>query len=216
MSRRKKRDRIAELNVLPNVFQEPAGLKGTWHQEIFENTNPIVLEIGCGRGEYTINLGRRFPEKNFIGIDVKGPRLWKGAKTAYDEELGNVAFVRTLVESITDYFAPGEVSEIWVTFPDPYPKPCKEQKRLVSERFLGLYRQILSPDGIIHFKTDNTELFEWGIESFEGNEGVEILRYTKDLYNSDLLDEITSIKTTYEAKFLAEGKDIKYAEIRLV
>lgn len=216
MSQRRKRERIAEIDVLPNVYQSPGELKGNWHAQVFHNDHPIVLEIGCGRGEYTVNLARKFPEKNIIGLDIKGPRLWKGAKTLHEEGIANGAFVRTLIEEITEYFAPGEVSEIWVTFPDPYPKPSKEQKRLVSKRFLDLYKQILRPDGIIHFKTDNTPLFDWAIESFKENKDVALLAFTSDLYHSELLNEITAIQTTYEEKFRLKGETIKYAELKFV
>jgi tRNA (guanine-N7-)-methyltransferase len=215
LARRRKLEKISEIKALPNVFEKPEGLKGNWNEAVFENPNPITLEIGCGRGEYTINLARKFPDKNFIGADIKGPRIWKGAKSAYEENIHNAAFVRTLVESITDYFKPEEVAEIWVTFPDPYPKPSKAQKRLVSERFLKLYKQILIKDGILHFKTDNTDLFNWAVEQFKGNPDVDLIEYTHDLYQSPLLDDVKSIKTTYEAKFLAEGETIKYARLRL-
>lgn len=214
MTTRKKREKNAELAVLPNVFQEPGELKGNWHSQVFKNGNPIVIEVGCGRGEYTVSLARRFPEKNFIGLDVKGPRLWKGAKTLHEEGRTNGAFIRTLIEHITTYFAPGEVSAIWVTFPDPYPQPARAMKRLVSVRFLELYKQILQPGGIIHFKTDNAPLFDWAIETFQANTGVELLNYTRDLYHSDLLDEITAIPTTYEKMFIEEAKTIKYSEMR--
>jgi tRNA (guanine-N7-)-methyltransferase len=157
-----------------------------------------------------------FPQNNYIGVDIKGPRLWKGAKTAYTEEMPNVAFIRALIETITDYFAPGEVNEIWVTFPDPYPRPSKTQKRLISKRFLDLYREILVPNGIVHFKTDNAGLFQYAMEESFREEGVEILASSYDLYNSDLMDEVTSVKTTYEGIFSAQGHIISYAKIRLV
>jgi tRNA (guanine-N7-)-methyltransferase len=216
VARSGKLHKIVELNELPNVFQSPENLKGNWRSEIFENENPIIVEVGCGRGEYTLALGRMFPQNNYIGIDVKGARLWKGAKTAYKEEMPNVAFVRTLIETITDYFAPGEVNEVWVTFPDPYPRPSKTQKRLISKRFLDLYRQILVPNGIVHFKTDNEGLFQYAMEESFREEGIEILAASNDLYNSDLMDEVTSVKTTYEGIFSAQGHIIKYAKIRLV
>lgn len=215
MARRNKLEKITALKVLPNVFESPEGLKGNWHEDVFENDNPITLEIGCGRGEYTVSQGRMFPEKNFIGLDIKGPRLWKGATIAWNEKMQNVAFIRTLIERIDDYFLPAEISEIWVTFPDPYPKPSKSQKRLISQRFLDLYKGILVPKGIVHFKTDNEGLFDWAIETFKLNKDYILEDYTSDLYNSHLLNELTSIKTTYEAKFLAEGKTIKYARLRL-
>ena len=206
---------MAELASLANVFTSPEGIKGNW-QEVFKNNNPIVVEVGCGRGDYTVNLARRFPDKNFIGLDAKGSRLWRGAKTFDEEGMANGAFIRTLAETITDFFDPGEVSEVWVTFPDPQPKPSREQQRLVSTRFLNLYRQILKPGGSIHLKTDDEGLYEWAIESFEQNPGVKIIRSSNNLYASDVLNEITSIKTSYEARFLKEGKTIKYIEIVLI
>jgi tRNA (guanine-N7-)-methyltransferase len=213
MSRGSKLDRVSELYALPNVFLTADGIKGNWNEAFFKNGNPITVEVGCGRGEYTVSLGRRYPERNFIGMDIKGPRLWRGAKTFVQEEMPNGAFIRTLIETITDYFAPGEVSEIWVTFPDPQPKPSREQKRLVSKRFLDLYKQILKPGGSIHFKTDNDGLFAWAMETFEQNPGIRVVKATDDLYKSDLVNETTSIQTTYESIYTAEGKTIKYAEV---
>jgi tRNA (guanine-N7-)-methyltransferase len=213
MGRGNKIERVAELITFPNVFQYPDGIKGKWNEVYFKNDNPIIIEVGCGRGEYTVDLARRFPERNFIGLDIKGPRLWRGAKTFIEEGMENGAFIRTLIETITDYFARGEVSEIWVTFPDPQPKPSREQKRLVSSRFLDLYRQILKPGGLIHLKTDNEGLFKWAVESFEQNPGVQLLCATEDLYGSELIDDITAIKTTYESKYIAGGITIKYVRI---
>jgi tRNA (guanine-N7-)-methyltransferase len=213
MARGNKTERVAELYTFPNVFQSPENIKGHWNEVFFKNENPITIEVGCGRGEYTVSLGRKYPDRNFIGLDIKGPRLWRGAKTFIEEEMPNGAFIRTLIETITDYFMPEEVSEIWVTFPDPQPKPSREGKRLVSERFLNLYKQILKPGGSIHLKTDNEGLYNWALESFEQNPDVKVLRYTNDLYNSTLADEITSIKTTYEKAYIEQGVPIKYVEI---
>ena len=205
-----------ELYSMPNVFLSPDGIKGNWHERYFNNQNPIILEVGCGRGEYTVDLGRKYPDQNFIGLDAKGPRLWRGAKTYEDEGMNNGAFICGLAETIADYFAPGELDEVWVTFPDPQPKPSREQQRLVSERFLNLYRQVLKPGGIVNFKTDNDELFAWAIKSFEQNEGVKVLRYTENIDNELDLKEIQSIQTKYEALFRAKGQKIKYAKIALV
>jgi len=222
LSRRRKKEKLEELKLLHNVFspsdtsgQNPEELKGHWGGKVFGNTNPIVLELGCGHGYYTVGLARRFPDKNFIGIDVKGARLWKGAKTSLTEELKNTAFVHSLIEEITDYFASSEVSEIWVTFPDPYPQPAKEQKRLVSRRFLDLYKQFLQKNGIIHLKTDNDKLYEWAISFLGSQADIEVLVSTDNLYNSAFADELTSIKTHYEEIFLKEGKKIKYVKFRL-
>ncbi len=213
---RKKREHVQELYSMPNVFLNPDGIKGNWHEVYFKNNNPIIIEVGCGRGEYTVNLGRRHPEKNFVGIDAKGPRLWRGAKTYMDEEMPNGAFICGLVELITDYFAPGEVDEIWVTFPDPQHKPSREQQRLVSKRFLDLYRQVLKPDGLIHLKTDNTPFYEWAIKSFEENPEVKILRHTNDVDKEADLKEIMAIRTKYEMLFREKGETIKYAKIALI
>ncbi len=205
-----------ELYSMPNVFLSPEGIKGNWHERYFNNQNPIILEVGCGRGEYTVSLGRKYPDQNFIGLDAKGPRLWRGAKTYIDEGMRNGAFICGLAETIADYFAPGEVSEVWVTFPDPQPKPSREQQRLVSKRFLDLYRQVLKPGGIVHFKTDNDELFAWAIQSFEQNRGVDLLKNCEDVDKALDLKEIMSIQTKYEMLFRAKGQKIKYAKIALV
>ena len=213
---RKKREHVVELYSMPNVFLSPDRIKGNWHERYFKNNNPIIVEVGCGRGEYTVALGRKYPDQNFIGMDAKGPRLWRGAKTYMDEAMSNGAFICGLVELITDYFAPGEVAEIWVTFPDPQPKPSREQQRLVSSRFLNLYRQVLKPGGMIHFKTDNDELYAWAIKSFKQNPGVELLLNCEDVDKAPELTEIMSIQTKYEKLFRDKGQKIKYAKIVLV
>src|SRR6185437_2537835 len=213
---RKKREHVSELYAMPNVFLAPGDIKGTWHTRYFKNNNPVILEVGCGRGEYTVTLGREYPDQNFIGIDAKGPRLWRGAKTYMDEGMQNGAFIRGLAETLTDYFAPGEVAGIWVTFPDPQPKPSREQQRLVSSRFLNIYRQILKPGGFIHFKTDNDELYAWAVKSFKQNPGVQLLINCEDVDKAAELTEIMSIRTKYEMLFRAKGQKIKYAKIVLI
>lgn len=213
---RKKREHVLELYSMPNVFLTPEGIKGNWHERFFKNNNPIIVEVGCGRGEYTVNLGRRHPDQNFVGIDAKGPRLWRGAKTYMDEGMPNGAFICGLVELITDYFAQGEVDEIWVTFPDPQHKPSRAEQRLVSNRFLKLYRQVLKPGGLIHLKTDNTALYEWAIQTFEENPGVQILKHTINVDQVSDLKELMSIRTKYENLFREKGETIKYARIALV
>lgn len=211
---RKKRPKLAEIKTMANVFEYPQDMKGKWNSEYFKNDNSIILELGCGKGEYTVNLAKRFPDKNFIGVDIKGARIWKGAKISLQNDINNVGFLKILIEKIEDHFVKDEVSEIWIPFPDPYPKPSKHRKRLISPRYLNYYKNILVEDGVIHFKTDNDGLFEYALESLT-SEGHEILEITPDLYKSKIANEINTIKTHYEEKFLEEGKTIKYIKFRL-
>ncbi|MEP7128997.1 MAG: tRNA (guanosine(46)-N7)-methyltransferase TrmB [Chitinophagales bacterium] len=206
---KKKRIRLKELETFPNVFQLRMELKGKWHETVFENHAPITLELACGKGEYTIALAQKFPEKNFVGIDIKGARIWRGAKTALEENIHSVAFLRTYIDHITEYFVPGEVAEIWITFPDPYHENGKARKRLTSEVFLNRYRQILQPGGMLHLKTDDQLLYEFSLLSLRKH-NCNILFQTEDLYASGLPDEILSVKTFYEKQHLANGKTIKY------
>ena len=184
-------------------------LKGKWRTDFFKNENPIVLELGCGRGEYTVNLAEKFPEKNFIGIDWKGARLWRGAKTVQENKMTNVAFLRIMIQNILNHFAKDEVSEIWITFPDPQPQSTRERKRLTAPRFLDQYKQILSGGGIIHLKTDNKPFYEYTLGIIQENNYKKIYA-TDDLYHSDAGDEILGIKTTYEKIFLEQGSKICY------
>lgn len=211
---KKKLQRWEQLLTFPHVFQYPEGMPGTWHEKVFKNTHPIVLELACGKGEYTVNLSEAHPEKNFIGVDIKGHRIWFGAKQALDEGRKNAAFLRTEIEKIDQYFAPNEVSEIWITFPDPQPQKTRERKRLTSPRFLELYKKILKPGGFIHLKTDNTQLYEYTLEVVTELK-LPIVRQTADLYKADFLDEYLSIKTTYEKIFTAKGEKIKYVQFAL-
>src|SRR6201996_4309186 len=181
-------------------------MKGQWAKEFFKNTNPVVLELACGKGEYTVNLATLFPDKNFIGIDYKGNRIWRGAKTAIEEGIKNVGFLRIQIENITDYFAPGEVDEIWITFPDPQPQLSREKKRLTSPRFLEKYKQILKPGAFINLKTDNDDLHAYTAEKI-AELGLNLLIRTEDLYNSEYADEVLSIKTYYEKKYLKDNKN---------
>jgi tRNA (guanine-N7-)-methyltransferase len=173
-----------------------------------------VLEVGCGTGTYTLGLAQRFPEKNFIGIDIKGARMWHGATQAQEQGLENAAFLRTQIEKINTYFAPEEISEIWITFPDPQPKKSKMSKRLTSNRMLDLYTQFLKKDAIVHLKTDNEMLFDFSVEvAQERKYYIDIL--TKDLYQESFVDDVLSIKTVFETKFLAMGIPIKYLRYRI-
>lgn len=197
-----------------DIFNNDYQLKGRWHSDFFGNSNPIVLELGCGRGEYTVALGQKYPGKNFIGIDIKGARLWRGAKTAVEDGMPNVGFIRTRIEFIKSFFAAGEVSEIWVTFPDPQLKKSRLKKRLTCSGFLNAYRDFLAPDGIVHLKTDNQNLHSYTKKLLEEN-GMEILYATNDLYNSDIVDDILSVKTKYEQDYLSKGMAITYLKFRI-
>lgn len=213
--------RFAENETFANLFQltyeqvtkEGFALKGKWNKEFFKNDNPIVLELGCGKGEYTVGLAKKYPNKNFIGIDIKGARLWRGCKTSNEDKMTNVAFVRTHIQMIESYFAQNEVSEIWITFPDPQLK--KPNKRLTCERFLKLYKNILKQDGIVHLKTDSQELYEFTKDEVLIPTKREILYNTNGLYNSDFKEDVIEIQTFYEAMYLKIGKPITYLKFRL-
>ena len=212
--------RFAEMDTLPNVFQPKHAeifrtdykLKGMWNQEVFHNNNPIVLEIGCGKGEYTVELAKLYPEKNFIGIDIKGARMWKGAKTAHEEKISNVAFIRMYAEMLESAFALGEVSEIWLTFPDP--QMPKARKRLSGSRFLSLYKKISSPNPTINLKTDSLFLYTYTTELIKANQLTEFVNQN-DLYGNGYEDKILEIKTFYEKQWLSRGKTIKYIRFSL-
>jgi tRNA (guanine-N7-)-methyltransferase len=213
--------RFAENETFANLFQlsyeqitkEGFALKGKWNQEFFKNDNPIVLELGCGKGEYTVGLAKKYPNKNFIGIDIKGARLWRGCKTSNEDNMTNVAFVRTHIQMIESYFAQQEVSEIWITFPDPQLK--KPNKRLTCERFLKLYSNILKTDGIIHLKTDSQELYEYTKDEVLIPSKREIIYNTSDLYSSDFKEDVIEIQTFYESMYLKIGKPITYLKFKL-
>jgi tRNA (guanine-N7-)-methyltransferase len=219
--------RWTELGSFDKVIQPEIGdvsskehpVKGKWNEELFKNDNPLILELGCGKGEYTVGLAARFPCNNYIGIDIKGARMWRGAKTANDLRLNNVAFLRTRIEFINSFFSRDEVDEIWITFPDPHPGGRNSDKRLTSSRFLNIYRQFMKNKGLIHLKTDNTEMYNYTKKIIESN-NLELVSETNDLYSSDfqfnsISDDILSIKTHYEKIFLEEGLPINYLAFRL-
>mgnify|MGYP001140918912 CR=1 FL=1 len=195
------------------AFRRDHPLKGHWHSDFFHNDRPIVLELGCGKGEYTVGLARRFPDRNFIGIDIKGARMWTGACQARDEGMGNVAFIRTSIELLESFFAPGEVSEIWITFPDPQMK--KVRKRLTGTRFIELYRRVSCPEGIVNLKTDSPFLYAYTAMMMSHN-GIEALEATDDLYATIAPDNpILNIRTHYENQWLDRGLTIKYLKFPL-
>ena len=203
--------RFAEIATFDNVIELEDGkpLKGNWAGQQFKNNHPLILELGCGKGEYTVNLARLYPDKNFIGIDYKGNRIWRGAKTAIEENIPNVAFLRIQIENLLDYFSEQEVDEIWITFPDPQPQVSREKKRLTSPRFLEKYKQILKKGAPVHLKTDSDLLYAYTCEKIS-ELGLITEVQSDDLYASGLSDEVLSIKTYYEKKYLAHNKNINY------
>lgn len=203
--------RFAEISTFKNVLQLEEGhaLKGKWLDQHFGNKHSLVLELACGKGEYAVEMAQLFPDKNFIGVDYKGNRIWRGAKTALEENVNNVAFLRIQIEQILEYFEEDEVSEIWITFPDPQPQLSREKKRLTSPRFLVNYRQILQPGGFVHLKTDNDELYAYTLEKIAEHH-LKLHIATNDLYHSEHVDEVLSIKTYYEKKYLQNNKNINY------
>ena len=215
-----KLQKFADMAEYPHVFEYPYSvaenvpfeMKGKWHEGFFKNDNPIVLELGCGRGEYPLGLGKMFPDKTFIAVDIKGARMWSGATEAVEVGLTNVAFLRTNIEIIDRFFSEGEVSEIWLTFSDPQMK--KATKRLTSTYFMERYRRFLKPDGIIHLKTDSNFMFTYTKYMIEKNK-LPVLFLTEDLYHSDLVDDILGIKTYYEQQWLDRGLSIKYIKFLL-
>jgi len=203
--------RFAEIDTFSNVLQLDAGkpYRGTWASHFFKNNHPVVLELGCGKGEYTINLAQMFPDKNFIGVDYKGNRIWRGAKTALEEGVNNVGFLRIQIEDLLEYFAPGEVDEIWITFPDPQPQLGREKKRLTSPRFLNKYTHLLKNGGFVNLKTDNDDLHCYTAEKI-GELELILHAKTEDLYHSPYADDVLNIKTYYEKKYLKDNKNINY------
>lgn len=222
MSGKDKLRRFAAVKEFDNFYEpilkEPFPMKGNWKKDHFKNDNPIVLELGCGKGEYSVGLGNHYKDKNFVGVDIKGARMFIGAEQALKDEMTNVAFLRTRIDFITDYFAEGEVDEIWLTFSDPQPK--KPRKRLSSPLFIERYRTILKKGGIVHMKTDSDLLFEYTEEQIKEH-NYECLELTWDLYGElpEKIDPVTReifhIKTHYEKLFTAKGSVIKYCKFKI-
>jgi tRNA (guanine-N7-)-methyltransferase len=200
--------------TLINDGKDVIDMRGRWASDHFKNDAPIILELACGRGEYSVAMAQMFPSLNFIGVDIKGARIWKGASIARDLGLMNVAFLRTKIEIIQHFFDQSEVSEIWITFPDPFLKKGKSNRRLTAPNFLGLYKKILSPEGLIHLKTDSDELTAFTLEVLERSK-IPIQTYIPDLYVNEKLDPKLEIKTYYERMHLDKGKKIKYLTFRL-
>jgi tRNA (guanine-N7-)-methyltransferase len=190
-------------------------IKGKWREFQFKNNNPIVLELACGRGDYTIGFARKYPDKNFVGVDIKGARIWTGSQIAEEENLNNVAFLRVHIQNLDNFFEKDEVDEIWLIHPDPRPKDSDEHRRLTHPRFLELYRSILKSGSWIHLKTDNTGLFEYSIESIKEFKYTSDIQYTFDLHGSNYLKDHLGIETRYERMSLEEGETIKYLKFRM-
>ncbi len=221
---KRKLQRFAE-NATFNHFFQPGweelsagfSLRGKWNTGFFGNINPIIIEMGCGKGEYTVDLSMKYPERNFIGIDKKGARMWKGAKTSNEEKRLNVAFVRIRAENICRVFSPGEVAEIWITFPEPQPRSPRYSKRFTSPEFIERYRQLLKPDGIIHLKTDNDMFYNYTLEVIKDG-GHKLIYSTGDLYSNfgdPEVKDVIDVQTHYEKIWLEQGLTIKYLRFRL-
>jgi tRNA (guanine-N7-)-methyltransferase len=221
---KRKLERFAENETFHHFFQPgweelSAGflLRGKWNSDFFSNTNPIVIEMGCGKGEYTVDLSAKYPHRNFIGIDKKGARMWRGAKTSKEENSANVAFVRARAENICKIFGPDEIDEIWITFPEPQPNSPRHSKRFTSPEFIARYRQILKPGGIIHLKTDNDMFYNYTMEVIQEG-GHKLLYHIDDLYANPAdpeVKDVVDVQTHYEKIWLEQGLTIKYLKFRL-
>ena len=217
-----KLHKFSEMETFTNVFQprfeevyhKDFALKGKWREQHFKNRHPIMLELGCGKGEYTIGLARAFANANLIGMDIKGARIWTGAKIALEEKLDHVAFIRSRIEFIESFFGKDEVDEIWLTFPDPQLKKRRNKKRLTGPGFLAMYRNILKRDGTVHLKTDNEVLYSYSVELVKRN-AFDLIHATDDLYESDFAGPARDIQTFYEKQFLEEGLKIHYLQFRI-
>lgn len=216
-----KLEKFEEIGRFPNVleltdFQDPGTEKpaGRWARDIFGNGNPLRLELACGKGEYTLELARRNPGVNYVGVDIKGARIWKGAVRALEEGLENVRFLRIYIDHLDEYFGPGEVEELWITFPDPYPRSPDRNKRLSDPKFLKIYREVLKPGSPIRLKTDSELLFDYTREVIE-ERNCPLLDLVEDVYGERPGDDLLTIQTYYEKKHLQNGKRIKYVAFRL-
>lgn len=209
----KKLIRFSEIETFPNVLQYPQEMPGNWYV-FFKNNHPVTLELACGKGEYAVGLGRLHPQRNFLGVDLKGNRIWVGAKTALKENLNNVAFLRSQIDRIAEYFAKDEVSEIWITFPDPQLRASKHKKRLTHPKFLRLYQQFLKPGGLIHLKTDSPVLYQFTKQVITLY-GLPVHTDIDHLYNQTELNDELKIKTHYEGLDIAQSNRIHYLSFSL-
>ena len=216
MKRKLERFRIIEErdNVIERTKDIYDSIKGKWRSSYFRNNNPITLELACGRGEYSVNLAKRFPEKNFIGVDIKGERIWKGSTLALESQLTNVAFLRTPILLIENFFEPGEIDEIWITFPDPRPRKRDIKRRLTSPRYMDIYKKLVKGGSYVRLKTDNSQLYYYTLEETQNRNDIDDLQFTDDLYSSDLRTECFDIRTRYEEMFAAKGEKIKYMRFK--
>ncbi|MBR9997932.1 MAG: tRNA (guanosine(46)-N7)-methyltransferase TrmB [Cyclobacteriaceae bacterium] len=216
---RRKLDKFRDNELSDNIIQPGKEIfekiKGNWNQLYFRNQHPVILELGCGKGEYTVGLARLFPEKNVIGIDIKGSRIWNGSQAANNGGLDNAAFLRIQIQQLDQFFREEEVDEIWITFPDPRPRDRDERRRLTHPRFLSVYYRILKPGGWIHLKTDNAALFSYSLGILTSLDYIHNLEYTSDLYHSNLINNHHGIRTGYENRFLEEGTPIKYLRFQI-
>ncbi len=215
---RAKLKRFNENSSRHNILQDDKPiykhLKGNWNKDFFKVDQPITVEMGCGKGEYTVGLSKLNPNENFIGVDVKGDRLWVGSTMCIEEGIENAAFLRAQIQLIEDFFSEDEVSNIWITFPDPRPKDRDIKRRLTSPRYLEMYKRLLKREGWVYFKTDNQKLFEYTIEVLNERSDIQNLDYTFDLYTSEFVDDHHGIQTTFEKKYLAQGIKIKYLKFQ--
>ena len=210
--------RFAVVSERDNVIQPGKELfetiRGKWQSTYFKNDRPITVELACGRGEYSVALAAKFPERNYIGVDIKGDRIWKGSTLAVEQKLSNIGFLRTNILNVESFFEDNEVDEIWITFPDPRPKKRDIKRRLTNSRYLDRYKKILRPGGYIRLKTDNTGLFQFSLEELQTRKDIDDLQFTDDVYESTLRPECFDIKTRYEEMFASQGEKIKYLRFR--
>ncbi|MCX6197748.1 MAG: tRNA (guanosine(46)-N7)-methyltransferase TrmB [Bacteroidetes bacterium] len=199
---------------LVNHLQQELEMKGKWKNTVFKNENPLNLELACGKGDYTLALAQKYPNRNYIGVDAKGARIFTGAKNALEKNLSNIAFARMRIENILNFFEPGEVDEIWITFPDPFPKKGDAKRRLSANGFLDMYQKICKAGAVVHFKTDDLPLFHSAKESID-DFGLKTLYYKEDIYACPLEFEELSIQTYYEKSHLANGRTINYLKFQL-
>ncbi len=228
MAKRNKLGKFADLLRYPNVLENfdhgddvltwndhtQVNPKGEWSKKIFENDQPITLELACGKGEYAVGMAQMYPERNFIGVDIKGARIWKGATKAVEEEIKNVAFLRTRIEMLHRFFAAGEIEEIWITFADPFLKTRKGNRRLTARRFLDMYHQLLQPGGSVNLKTDSCILYYYTIDQLIRHEDLELIYKHNHIYSEDLAYPELEIKTFYEASHLRDGRKIKFVKFK--